>query len=171
MNLKKTQEIIPQPLRQVVLCFLVKEKEVLLAMKKRGFGVGRWNGTGGKPKENESLKQTVIRETQEEIGVTPLSFNKVAVLDFYFPEVPLDKNWNQQVVVYLVDAWEGEPSESEEMKPQWFKISEIPLKEMWSDDFLWLPKVLQGKLIKGEFVFDGSQKISDYQVEEVDRLR
>ncbi len=36
-----------------VLCFLVKDKRVLLGMKKRGFGVGMWNGIGGKIAKGE----------------------------------------------------------------------------------------------------------------------
>jgi len=32
----------------------------------------------------------------------------VAILDFYFPKAPADKDWNQQMHVYLVDEWEGE---------------------------------------------------------------
>ena len=37
-------------LRQATICLLRKNDEVLLAMKKRGFGVGKWNGVGGKVK-------------------------------------------------------------------------------------------------------------------------
>ncbi len=47
-------------------------KEILLAMKKRGFGKGRWNGVGGKPdpeKGDKSIIDCAIREAQEEIGV------------------------------------------------------------------------------------------------------
>ena len=32
------------------LCLLMRDNEILLAMKKRGFGVGKWNGVGGKVK-------------------------------------------------------------------------------------------------------------------------
>ena len=68
------------------LCFLVNNSHVLLAMKKRGFGVGKWNGTGGKGEENESSRQTAIRETEEEIGVTPQLLEKAAFLTFHFAE-------------------------------------------------------------------------------------
>jgi len=43
-------------MKDATLCLLIKEnpaKEILLTMKKRGFGVGKWNGVGGKiSKEN-----------------------------------------------------------------------------------------------------------------------
>jgi hypothetical protein len=32
-------------LRLTTLCYVRREGEILLAMKKRGFGQGKWNGT------------------------------------------------------------------------------------------------------------------------------
>ncbi|OIP76236.1 MAG: hypothetical protein AUK09_02515 [Parcubacteria group bacterium CG2_30_36_38] len=45
-------------MKQATLCLLIKRdsKEILLAMKKRGFGVGKWNGVGGKFDEIPLLK-------------------------------------------------------------------------------------------------------------------
>ena len=56
-------------MRPAPLCLLIREDEVLLAIKKRGFGVGRWNGMGGKLEPGEDLVQGVIREVGEEVGV------------------------------------------------------------------------------------------------------
>jgi len=50
---------------------VVKDGKVLLGMKKRGFGEGRWNGFGGKPNAGESVEEAAIRETQEECGIKP----------------------------------------------------------------------------------------------------
>ena len=72
------------------LLYLIKNDKVLLAMKKRGFGAGRFNGVGGKPKTGESIEQTLVRESKEEIRVTPTEFEKVAELTFdeYFKGEP-----------------------------------------------------------------------------------
>lgn len=43
--------------------------DVLLGMKKRGFGVGKWNGFGGKVQEGETIRECARRETQEECGL------------------------------------------------------------------------------------------------------
>lgn len=56
-------------------------------MKKRGFGAGRWNGTGGKVEAGETAQQATKRETEEEIGVLPHGLEEVARLNFYFPHV------------------------------------------------------------------------------------
>ena len=46
------------------LCFTFKDsswKQVLLGMKKRGFGAGRYNGFGGKVEPGETVKEAAIR--------------------------------------------------------------------------------------------------------------
>jgi 8-oxo-dGTP pyrophosphatase MutT (NUDIX family) len=150
------------PLRKATLCFLVEGDKVLLAMKKRGFGKDLYNGVGGKQSNGENIKQTAIRETEEEIGVKITELKKLAVLDFYFPYIPLKENWNQQVVVYVATAWQGKPKESEEMKPKWFLKNRLPFSKMWVDDYIWLPHVLSGKTVRAEFAFGKNQEVEDY---------
>lgn len=153
------------PLRPATLVFLLRGQEILLAMKKRGFAAGLWNGSGGKPKDGDkSIEATARREVQEETTVTPKKLKKVAVLNFYFQE---KSEWNQQVHVYLTHEWDGIPTETEEMAPKWFAIEQIPYDQMWADDILWLPKVLNGHIIEGNFLFDEEQKMLEHEVREV----
>jgi 8-oxo-dGTP pyrophosphatase MutT (NUDIX family) len=98
---------IKKPLRQATSLFLIKDDKVLLAMKKRGFGQGRFNGVGGKREKDETIFAAARRETFEEIGVKPTKITKAAVLNFYFPHVALKENWNQQVVVFCVMSGKG----------------------------------------------------------------
>ncbi|HAM37373.1 TPA: hypothetical protein DCP42_01480, partial [Patescibacteria group bacterium] len=79
MNIVEYKKAIQFPLRQSTLCFLIRDDEILLAMKKRGFGKDRWNGVGGKPDGEETILETAIRETQEEIEVTPNDMEVVAI--------------------------------------------------------------------------------------------
>lgn len=152
-------------MRQVSLCLLIKEenqeiKEILLAMKKRGFGKNRWNGTGGKQdpeKGDKDVVDSAIRETEEEIKIKPKNPERVAIFDFYFPEDK--KDFNQQVHLFLFREWEGEPKESEEMLPRWFGINEIPYENMWDDDKHWMPHILKGKKLKAKFFFDKNDKV------------
>jgi len=154
-------------LRDSTLCFLVKEDKVLLAMKKRGFGKGRWNGVGGKLNDKETIRQAAIRETKEEIDVSVKQIEKIAVLDFYFPQ---NQEWNQKVSVFMAKKWDKEPLETEEMAPKWFKQDKLPFESMWPDDVYWLPLVLKGKKVKAEFLFGENDILLDYKVEEIKPL-
>ncbi len=148
--------------QRATLLFLIKNDQILLAMKKRGFGKGYWNGVGGKVNSLETSKQAAIRETKEEINIIPKNIEKVASLDFHIAKTKSEETWIQRVSVYKTSNWDGEPTETEEMKPKWFRISDIPYSKMWADDILWLPKILQGQKIKGEFWFDENFKVKKY---------
>jgi len=127
---------------RTTICLLRKDGQILLAMKKRGHGVGKWNGIGGKAQESETIEQAAIRETQEEIGVTPLKVTKVAEITFLLPP---EKNYDQFCTVFWCDSWRGDPQESEEMRPEWFALGSIPYDDMWESDRHWLPEVIVGK--------------------------
>ena len=43
------------------LVFLNQNEQVLLGLKKRGFGEGRWNGFGGKVEEGETIFEAAKR--------------------------------------------------------------------------------------------------------------
>lgn len=140
-----------QPI-EATLLFLLDEDKLLLAMKKRGFGAGLYNGVGGKIDPGETIEQAAIRECQEEIGVTPSNLKKMARLVFYFSENTTEPDMN--VTTFTTTSWEGAPNETEEMAPKWFSLTDIPYDQMWEDDPYWLPIVLAGKPIHGKFVFD-----------------
>jgi 8-oxo-dGTP pyrophosphatase MutT (NUDIX family) len=151
-------------MRQTTLCFLLKDNEILLAMKKRGFGQGRWNGAGGKfdpEKGDRSILEAAVRETKEEIGVKIKNPEKTAIFHFRFADKP---EWDQDVSLFLAKDWKGEPKESEEMMPKWFKTDKIPYKEMWPDDTHWLPHILAGKKLEADFLFGDGDKILDYNI-------
>lgn len=152
------------------LLFLRKGNQILLAMKKRGLGQGRFNGVGGKIEPGETVEQATIRECQEEIEVTPTEFHQVARLDFLMDSDSAEP-WKLDGHVFIATQWQGEPTETEEMAPEWFKLSDIPYDHMWSDDIYWLPQVLEGKLIKASFVFDSAENLRSRHVSEQSDLQ
>jgi len=140
-------------MKDTTLILPIRDGQILLGMKKRGFGVGKLNGFGGKLNEGESIVEAAVRELKEEIGIVAKVENlkKMAELDFYFPHA--EEDWDQMVHVFLVEDWEGEPVESEEMGCEWHDLDKIPFDQMWDDDKFWLPKVLESRVIKGAFHF------------------
>lgn len=155
-------------MKNLTIIFLVKNDQVLLAMKKRGFGEGKWNGAGGKVETDETIEQALIREAQEEINITPTNYEKVA--DITFDELHGNERKTMQVHVFTCTQWIGSPEESEEMRPKWFNFDEIPYSSMWSDDQYWLPLVLQGKKAVGTFKLNDQNEVVDYSVETVKNL-
>ena len=134
----------------LTLAYLLKEDSLCLAMKKRGFGEGNWNGFGGKVEEGESIKKGVIREIMEESGVvvTESDLDKVAIVEFFFKD-----GKHLEVHTFFVRTWKGEPHETEEMRPDWFSYADIPYKKMWADDEYWMPRAFAGEKLLGKVWF------------------
>jgi len=146
----------------LTLCIPHQGKKVLLGMKKRGFGAGRWNGFGGKLAVGETIEDATRREAREEAGIEITAMEKVGLIDFEFkgnPEI-------LEVHIFKVHDFSGKPKEGEEMRPEWFFVDEIPFNEMWSDDPYWFPLFLQGKKFKGYFLFDKSDKVLKHELGE-----
>ena len=148
---------------ETTLCILKKDNLILLGMKKSGFGNGKYNGIGGKIERMETPDEAMIRETQEEISVTPIKYEKVGIIDFdeYY------KGNKEHVILhlYMVYQWNGNPKESDEMSPKWFNIKQVPFKQMLPDNKYWLPLILQGKKIKAHFNFDENWNLLSKEIE------
>ena len=150
----------------LTLTIIYQHPKVLLGMKKRGFGSGRWNGFGGKVEKDEKIEEAAKREIFEEAGIKVKELEKVGIIDFEFK----GNSEILEVHIFKGQDYSGEPVESEEMKPQWFLIDAIPFQDMWSDDKYWLPLFLAGKKFKGYFLFDESDTVIKHELSEVKSL-
>lgn len=150
------------PRKLLTLCLVVEGGRILLGKKKRGFGVDKWNGFGGKVDAGETLEAAACRELLEEVGLMAQEseLTKRAVFDFVYGDELV-----HEVHVYLLDRWTGEAGESEEMLPTWFEFENIPFQDMWEDDAYWLPQVLDGHAVQGTFYFDENEKLTNHKIE------
>jgi 8-oxo-dGTP diphosphatase len=125
---------------------------VLLGLKKRDFGAGRYTGFGGKIESGETPARAAVRELWEEtrVNVEQADLEPMGQLTFLFPAQP---SWSQTVHVFVTERWRGGPLESDEMLPAWFAVDGLPLDQMWQDGAHWLPPILSGQRILGRFVF------------------
>lgn len=139
----------------VTLCFIVRDGQILLIHKKRGIGAGKINGPGGKVDPGETPLAAAIRETQEEIGVTPLDPQLRGDLRFHFRD-----GLRLHCLIYLATGFAGEPYETAEAIPLWFPVDAIPYAQMWDDDQYWIPLLLRGDLFRGTVEVDGEQVTS-----------
>lgn len=160
-------------LLQATLCFLVKDKKVLLAKKMKKIGKGFWNGYGGGIENGENPETAAIRELWEESdGIETMleHLEKVAVLDFHNTKED-GTNFVCQVHTYLVRTWQGDAVATNEMSnPTWFNVNELPLSEMLPADKKWLPLILAGKKIQVKAWYGPHQQalLRDVEIKEVD---
>lgn len=132
-------------------------------MKKRGFWVGKWNGFWGKLLENETVEDGTKRELFEEAGIQAVNLEKMGIVDFEFVG-----EWEiLEVHIFVCTNFTGQPTESEEMKPEWFLVNEIPFDSMWNADRFWYPLLLEGKKFMGKFVLDNTTAILEKTLKEV----
>lgn len=64
----------------------------------------------------------------------------------------------------MTEEYSGETEETEEARPEWFQIKEMPYEDMWPDDEVWMPKMFDGEKFEAVFRFseDGS-RIKNYE--------
>uniref|UniRef100_K7FRL1 Oxidized purine nucleoside triphosphate hydrolase n=1 Tax=Pelodiscus sinensis TaxID=13735 RepID=K7FRL1_PELSI len=146
------------------LVVVVQPQRVLLGMKKRGFGAGRWNGFGGKVQAGETIEQAAHRELLEESGLIVDNLQKMGQITFEF----VGNSELMEVHIFRTDSFHGEPTESDEMRPQWFQLDQVPFSHMWPDDVYWFPLLLQKKLFIGYFKFQGLDTILEYTLKQVE---
>lgn len=149
--------------KETTLLIIKKGHKILLARKKRGFGLGKWNGIGGKIESNETPEEAMIRETEEEIFTTPIEFKKIGIM--HFIEYDKEEQISVNMHLYIATKIENIPKESEEMLPKWFSIDFLPWKEMFEDVQYWLPYLLQGKEIEGYFEYDKNWTMLKHTIE------
>ena len=141
------------------LTFIIKDGRILLIRKKRGLGAGKINAAGGRLEAGETMLECAVREVQEELCITPLNPAYCGESLFQFTD-----GYSIHVHTYVAYDFTGTPTETDEAIPLWFDLNDIPYEEMWADDEIWLPHLLEGKPFKGRYLFDGDSLL-DYQLD------
>jgi 8-oxo-dGTP diphosphatase len=148
-----------EPRDVATLVFVVRDGRILLIRKKRGLGAGKINGPGGRLEPGEAPEAGAVREVEEELRVTPVGLRELGENRFQFVD-----GYSIHVFVFAATDCRGEPTETDEAAPLWVGLDAIPYTEMWEDDRLWLPLVLEGRRFTGRFLFDGDAML-DHAVE------
>ena len=116
------------PLLLVVACVLVdRDGKILLAQRPKGRSMaGLWEFPGGKLEQGETPEACIIRELNEELGITvkpaclaPLTFASHAYEDFHLL-MPL----------YVARRWEGVVTPREGQELSWVRLDELRSHEM-----------------------------------------
>jgi 8-oxo-dGTP pyrophosphatase MutT (NUDIX family) len=133
------------------LCYLRRENRGLLQRKAQGlFGEGRWNAPGGKMLRWELPERAAAREMYEETALRVSGLHFGGILNFYLGE---SKQLDQTVFLFVCSKSTGRMRRSSEGELRWFSVDAIPYRDMWEDDRVWLPLLLDGKGFEGNFYF------------------
>jgi 8-oxo-dGTP diphosphatase len=114
--------------RTVGALFISTDGKVLLGFRAPSKNVWprHWDTIGGRVEDGESLNDALIREVQEEVGVTPTEFSLIATVKERQPEIYGEALHH----VYAVTSWQGgDPANvcDEHTDLKWFSISEMRL--------------------------------------------
>jgi len=145
----------------LTLILITKGEEILLGLKKRGFGMGKINGFGGKVEAGETIEEAAIREVFEECSLEIKSMEHIATTNFSWQ----NKNQDIEIYVFHTKDFTGKPQESEEMKPAWYNINDVPYKKMWDDSRYWFPLFLKGEKFKAQFILDKHDKVVSHNID------
>ena len=58
----------------------------------------------------------------------------------------------------------GTPTESDEMRPQWFDVNALPFDQMWLDDRHWYPRLLADECFSAHFKFRGHDQLLSHSI-------
>lgn len=83
----------------------------------------KWEFPGGKIKEGETAEQAVIRELQEEVGITVTTLQQFDKLEYQFPDRHITL-W-----FWLVNGWDGEPWGKEGQPGRWIAQQDLAVDE------------------------------------------
>ena len=100
---------------------------------------------GGKWDIGESLMACARREMLEEPGIDAQPLGCAAELLFVERDGP---QWLGYV--FVARQFSGVMRETPEARPFWCDVKDIPYHQMWADDAIWLPKVLEHGVLGDE---------------------
>jgi 8-oxo-dGTP diphosphatase len=110
---------------EVVAALIVRSQKILLGQRSstRRFYPGVWDVFGGHMEPGEQQHQTLVRELQEELGITPTGWRYLETIS-----LPVVEGSDPVTMhLYLVSAWDGQPANrqfEEHSSIGWFSLAQ-----------------------------------------------
>lgn len=118
------------PLKHIAtVVFVDKDNRILIATRPEGKDMaGLWEFPGGKCQEGETPEACVIREAEEELGITTIP-RCLAPLTFASHSY---ENFHAVIYLYVCRNWEGTPVGQEGQTLKWvspLSLNDYPMPE------------------------------------------
>ena len=152
-TITKTEEIMKKIASLSIVEDTINHK-YLMIRHHRGINKGCINFPGGKKEPNESIKDSVIRETFEETGIKIENPIEVGYIEF--------PTMNFYVHVFKSTQYSGSIKENEaEVDAFWVDTNKVPYEEMREADRNFLPDIISGQYVKRRFIYDENFHITE----------
>ena len=115
--------------QKVVAALIVQSQKILLGQRSptRAFYPNVWDVFGGHVEPGEHQDQTLVRELQEELDITPTKWNFLETIVASIPKGHGVEAYDLHLYLYLVTAWTGTPVNQqyhEHASIQWFTLAQ-----------------------------------------------
>jgi len=105
---------------QIALGVVEHEGKYLVAQrKKHQHQGGKWEFPGGKVEQGETLEQALVRELQEEVGITPTQFQHLITVEHTYPDLSVQLN------TWYVTEFQGVAKSGESQTINWVSVEEL----------------------------------------------
>ena len=118
------------------LCYLERGDAYLMlhrVKKKNDLNHDKWIGVGGKFEEGESPEDCILRETEEETGLTLTDYRYRGLVTFVSDQAP-----TEYMHLFTAAGWTGAPHPCDEGELAWIKKSDLRKLPMWEGDKIFL---------------------------------
>lgn len=118
------------------LCYIRREGSYLLlhrTKKEHDFNKDKWIGVGGKFEDKESPEECLLREVEEETGLTLRSWRWHGIVTFVSDEYP-----TEYMYLYTSSDFTGNVSDCDEGELEWIPVPEVFRLPLWPGDRIFL---------------------------------
>lgn len=139
------------------LCYIEKEDQYLMMhrIKKKDDGNhDKWIGIGGHFEFGESPEECLLREVQEETGLTLTRWRFRGLVTF------VSGDWEEYMCLYTADEYAGEMTECSEGQLVWVDKAQISALNIWEGDKIFLRLLAQEHpFFSLKLIYEGDQLV------------
>jgi len=120
---------------EMVAALIIRSQMILLGQRSgtRAFYPDVWDVFGGHVEPGEQHHQTLVRELQEELGITPTQWTYLETIQPLLPSPHNEPSDQIMLHLYLVTDWEGIPANhqpEEHSSIGWFSLTQATQLEL-----------------------------------------